>query len=52
MKSIFLELEIPNLTLDLMNEYYDKAMVHLDAIESNNKEPLVLFAKQLKERIS
>ncbi len=51
-KSIFLELEIPKLTLDLINEYYDKAMVHLDAIESNNKEPLVLFAKQLKERIS
>ena len=51
-KSIFLELGIPKLTLDLMNEYYDKAMVHLDAIESNNKEPLVLFAKQLKERIS
>ena len=51
-KSIFLELEIPKLTLDLMNEYYDKAIVHLDAIESNNKEPLVLFAKQLKERIS
>ena len=31
-KSIFLELGIPKLTLDLMNEYYDKAMVHLDAM--------------------
>jgi len=51
-KNIFSELEIPEQTLSLMSEYYNKAMLHLDAIKSNNKEPLILFAKQLKERIS
>ena len=51
-KNIFLELEISKLTLSLMSEYYNKAMIHLDAIKSNNKAPLILFANQLKERIN
>ena len=51
-KNIFSELEIPKQTLSLMSEYYNKAMIHLDAIKSNNKAPLILFSNQLKERIN
>ena len=51
-KNIFSELEIPEQTLSLMSEYYNKAMIHLDAIKSNNKAPLILFSNQLKERIN
>ena len=51
-KNIFSELEIPKHTLSLMSEYYNKAMIHLDAIKSNNKAPLILFSNQLKERIN
>ena len=51
-KNIFSELEIPKRTLSLMSEYYNKAMIHLDAIKSNNKAPLILFSNQLKERIN
>jgi hypothetical protein len=35
-----------------MKAYYIKAMKHLDAIDSDNKAPLVLFSNKLMERIS
>lgn len=51
-KEIFNSLDIRNHTLNMMRAYYTKAMKHLDAINSKAKEPLMLFSKQLMDRIS
>mgnify|MGYP006172769213 FL=1 len=51
-KTIFIALEIPQLTTDLMQEYHNRAMQHLDAIDSANKAPLLAFSKKLMDRIS
>ena len=51
-KSIFITLDIHQLTSDLMKEYHSKAMHHLDAIESDNKEPLLAFSALLLDRVS
>ena len=51
-KTIFIALEIPQLTTDLMHEYHNRAMQHLDAIDSANKAPLLAFSKKLMDRIS
>ena len=51
-KSIFITLDIHQLTSDLMKEYHSKAMNHLDAIESDNKEPLLAFSALLLDRVS
>lgn len=50
-KSIFSDLNIQKHTLDLIKAYYIKAMKHLDAINSDKKEPLFNFAEKIKERI-
>jgi len=49
-RSIFSELEIPRLTTNLMKEYHDNAMIHLDSIQSENKEPLLVFSELLLNR--
>ena len=51
-KSIFSALDIHNITSDLMKEYHTKAMQHLDAINSKNKEPLLEFSAMLLDRVS
>jgi len=51
-KSIFTTLDIHHLTSDLMKEYHTKAMLHLDAIESDNKAPLLDFSALLLDRVS
>ena len=51
-KSIFMTLDIHQLTSNLMKEYHSKAMHHLDAIESDNKEPLLAFSALLLDRVS
>ena len=51
-KSIFITLDIHQLTSDLMKEYHSKAMHHLDAIESDYKEPLLAFSALLLDRVS
>ena len=51
-KSIFMTLDIHQLTSDLMKKYHSKAMHHLDAIESDNKEPLLAFSALLLDRVS
>ena len=51
-KSIFLALDIHNITSELMKEYHAKAMQHLDAINSENKEPLLEFSAMLLDRVS
>ena len=51
-KSIFMTLDIHLLTSNLMKEYHSKAMHHLDAIESDNKEPLLAFSALLLDRVS
>jgi len=51
-KSIFLALDIHNITSELMKEYHAKAMQHLDAINSRNKEPLLEFSAMLLDRVS
>ncbi|MEE2699898.1 MAG: polyprenyl synthetase family protein [Bacteroidota bacterium] len=51
-KSIFTDLDIQNHTIDMMKAYYTKAMRHLDAIDSNKKEPLLDFSNKLMNRIS
>lgn len=50
-KSIFSDLNIQKHTVDLIKAYYTKAMKHLDAINSDKKEPLFNFAEKIKERI-
>ena len=51
-KTIFTDLDIPKHTKDMMKAYYTKAMKHLDVIDSDNKDPLILFSEKLMERIS
>lgn len=51
-KDIFEDLEIQKHTINMMRSFYTKAMKHLDAIDSINKTPLVLFSNQLMERVS
>jgi len=50
--NIFKNLDIQKHTIDMMNAYYIKAMKHLDAIDSNSKEPLILFSNKLMDRLS
>ena len=51
-KSIFKDLNIHQLTSDLMKEYHVKAMSHLNAIESENKASLLDFSALLLDRVS
>jgi geranylgeranyl diphosphate synthase type II len=51
-KAIFTDLDIPQHTKDMMKAYYTKAMKHLDAIDSDNKAPLIAFSTKLMDRIS
>ena len=51
-KTIFTDLDIPKHTKDMMKTYYTKAMKHLDAIDSDNKAPLLVFSEKLIDRIS
>jgi geranylgeranyl diphosphate synthase type II len=51
-KTIFTDLDIPKHTKDMMKAYYTKAMKHLDAIDSDNKAPLIAFSEKLMDRIS
>jgi len=51
-QSIFTELDIPKHTKDMMKAYYTKAMKHLEAIESENKSPLIIFSEKLMDRMS
>jgi geranylgeranyl diphosphate synthase type II len=51
-KKIFNDLKIQSFIIDLMKEYQMRAMRHLDAIESSNKEPLIAFSEKLMDRIS
>ena len=51
-KTIFTDLDIPKHTKDMMKAYYTKAMKHLDAIDSDNKAPLITFSEKLMDRIS
>jgi geranylgeranyl diphosphate synthase type II len=51
-KKIFNDLKIQSFIIDLMKEYQMRAMMHLDAIGSLNKEPLIAFSEKLMDRIS
>ena len=51
-KAIFTTLDIPKHTKNMMKAYYIKAMKHLDAIDSDNKAPLISFSERLMHRIS
>ena len=51
-KAIFTDLDIPKHTKDMMRAYYTKAMRHLNAIDSDNKAPLIAFSEKLMDRIS
>ena len=51
-KSIFSDLRIQECTIDLINDYYTESINHLDAIDSEKKEPLLKFAERIKERVS
>jgi len=51
-KSIFSNLEIPELTTNLIREYHTRAMENLAAINSENKEPLLAFSALLMDRVS
>ena len=51
-KTIFTDLDISKHTVDMMRAYYTKAMRHLDAIDSDKKDPLLIFSKKLMDRIS
>ena len=51
-KSIFSALDIHNITSELMKQYHAKAMQHLNAINSENKEPLLEFSAMLLDRVS
>jgi geranylgeranyl diphosphate synthase, type II len=50
--SIFTDLDIPKHTKDMMKAYYTKAMKHLEAIDSDNKAPVIAFSENLMDRIS
>ena len=51
-KIIFSNLEIPDLTTNLIREYHARAMENLAAINSENKEPLLAFSALLMDRVS
>ena len=51
-KMIFLNLNIPELTTNLIKEYHASAMENLAAINSENKEPLLAFSELLMYRVS
>ena len=51
-KGIFKNLDIEKHTVDMMKAYYTKAMKHLDAIDSDNKAPLIAFSEKLMDRIA
>ena len=51
-KTIFSDLEIPELTTNLIREYHARAMENLAAIDSENKEPLLAFSALLMDRVS
>jgi len=51
-KGIFKSFDIEKHTLDMMKAYYTKAIKHLDAIDSNNKAPLIAFSESLMDRTS
>ena len=51
-KTIFSNLEIPELTTNLISEYHAKAMDNLAAINSENKDPLLAFSALLMGRVS
>jgi len=51
-KTIFSNLEIPELTTNLIREYHARAMENLAAIHSENKEPLLAFSVLLMDRVS
>ena len=51
-KIIFLNLDIPELTANLISEYHSRAMENLAAINSENKEPLLAFSALLLDRVS
>jgi|TARA_B110000967_G_scaffold206435_1_gene253138 geranylgeranyl diphosphate synthase type II len=51
-KAIFYKLAIPELTTNLIKEYHLKAMDNLAAINSENKEPLLVFSSLLMDRVS
>jgi len=51
-KTIFSNLEVPELTSNLMREYHARAMENLAAINSENKEPLLAFSALLMDRVS
>ena len=50
-QAIFSDLDIPKHTKAMMKAYYIKAMKHLDAIDSNNKAPLIKFSEKLMDRV-
>ena len=51
-KIIFSNLEISDLTTNLIREYHARAMENLAAINSENKEPLLAFSALLLDRVS
>ena len=51
-KDIFKNLNIQKHTIDMMKAHYTKAMKRLGAVNSDNKQPLILFSDKLMERIS
>ena len=50
-KSIFSALDIHSVTSDLIKDYHIQAMQHLNAINSENKEPLLEFSAMLLDRV-
>ena len=51
-KKIFNNLDIPLHTTKLMKEYHQKAIFHLDSVDSDAKKPLYTFSEMLLDRIS
>tara|TARA_B100001113_G_scaffold335893_1_gene315805 strand:+ start:76 stop:1041 length:966 start_codon:yes stop_codon:yes gene_type:complete len=51
-KNIFLNLNIPTHTTNLMMDFHRKALTHLDSIKSKNKQPLYSFSMLLLDRVS
>jgi len=51
-KNIFSNLDVQSYTISLMKHYHRKALIHLDAINSQNKTPLYSFSELLLDRIS
>lgn len=50
-KLIFSALDIHNVTSDIIKDYHIQAMQHLNAINSENKEPLLEFSAMLLDRV-